>query len=293
MGVDGSPDSRSALRWAGRLATATGLRLRLAHAWGHGVRPDGAFASTHTNQVALESDVTARLQEVAGQELDDHAVVAGYAALRGPTAAALDRCAWDTGAQLIVVGTRGSGGAARVLLGSVSRELASSPAHAVAVIPEHDASARATGAEQRLLVAHDGSDGAARALRWAGAIARRAGAEVVVVHAHDTPVPHPSTSEEAAWAEERRRRVVEEWSAPLQELGITHRAVLGTDGPHRLVRQVADAERPLCCVVGAPGERPFPQRLLGSLTDRLVKELAWPIVVVPGPHDRPGWPIED
>jgi nucleotide-binding universal stress UspA family protein len=189
---------------------------------------------------------------------------------------------------MIVVGARGAGGALRSLLGSVSRELTGCPAHVVAVVPPDE---RTDDAGPRpILVGVDGSDGSARALRWAADAAARAGVDVVAVHAFTSPIPDPVRAEVTSLVRERRERLEEEWCAPLRAVDVPYRAVLEEGDARDVIRRVADEVRPICGVVGSRGLGAFSARLLGSVTHHLARELAWPVVIVPSARDRAIWP---
>lgn len=289
VGIDSSPEAMAALRWAAGLAGATGQELTLAFAWQHGGRLEGLDVATPGPDAAeLEAGVEARLQELAGQ-LDDPGLVTTCRALRGDPATALLREADRRGAGLVVVGASGTGGALRSLLGSVSRQLTECPDRAVAVVAHGEGAADDEPAGPgTLVVGVDGSAGSSRAVRWAGEVARRSGADVVVVHAAEVP-PDLGPDDAAGVVHESRQRVEDEWCGPLRRLGVAHRVVHEPGDPHTLVSRVADEVRPRAVVVGSRGLGPVSQRLLGSVTHRLVRELGWPTVIVPSPRDRVAW----
>ncbi|HEY8340519.1 MAG TPA: universal stress protein [Egibacteraceae bacterium] len=129
VGVDGSPSSLSALRWAARQARLTGAPLRVVHAYHAGDRGGrrvvgsgvgtGASAATLARQAANEL-----LDEVCAQAADAlEGVDVTTEPREGGATAALLAAAAD--ADLLVVGSRGRGGFADLLLGSVSHQCAS------------------------------------------------------------------------------------------------------------------------------------------------------------------------
>jgi nucleotide-binding universal stress UspA family protein len=121
-GVDGSPSSLSALRWAIRQASLTGATVDAVIAWHY---PDLAASSGYG--IALEGDDPG-FQEVAekiiteaiSSTLSPDSDVRVHPQVTGGVAAQvlLDASA---GADLLVVGSRGHGGFAEALLGSVSQ----------------------------------------------------------------------------------------------------------------------------------------------------------------------------
>lgn len=132
VGVDGSDGAREALRWALAEARLRKAPLRIIHAWtyafigaaGGGYGYMGGFNSSTT--IDIESDELQReaeelvdhlIAEVAGDVKDievERQVIGGSAAeiLVGAVSAG----------DLLVVGSRGHGGFAGLLLGSVSQQ---------------------------------------------------------------------------------------------------------------------------------------------------------------------------
>jgi nucleotide-binding universal stress UspA family protein len=120
VGVDGSPASISALRWAAREAELRGAPLRVVHAWAP-VPPMYAGYYTGIDGEVMEKAARAVLDESTDQGLTaatdinvDARLMVGGAAQNLITAAA--------GAQLLVLGARGHGGFAGLLLGSTTHQ---------------------------------------------------------------------------------------------------------------------------------------------------------------------------
>ncbi|HUY47918.1 MAG TPA: universal stress protein [Streptosporangiaceae bacterium] len=117
VGVDGSAGSTEALRWAARQARLTGAALEAVIAWQYPaffgwapVGPDDADIGKIAERALSDA-----LNEVFGPDWPDWVrtrVVEGY-----PAQALVNASA---GAELLVVGSRGYGGFADALLGSVS-----------------------------------------------------------------------------------------------------------------------------------------------------------------------------
>lgn len=114
VGVDGSPNSAAALRWAARYATLRGAELHAVIAWenvlGFGFAPISAQALEQEAQQVLERTVN----KVLGKE---HPLEVVPMVIRGNPTEVLVEAAHD--AELLVVGDRGYGGFAGLLLGSV------------------------------------------------------------------------------------------------------------------------------------------------------------------------------
>jgi nucleotide-binding universal stress UspA family protein len=121
VGVDGSPQSASALAWAVRYARATGASIRAIRAWHYpaavGPAPIGVAPAS----------VSAEVSEAQQQELDQAVTdalgdkppvtVQSKIAYGHPAQVLVDESA---DADLLVVGSRGHGGFTGMLLGSVS-----------------------------------------------------------------------------------------------------------------------------------------------------------------------------
>jgi nucleotide-binding universal stress UspA family protein len=118
VGVDGSPSSMRALRWAVRQAKLTGCEVDAVTAWrypsSYGLAPTADEAMDFQGDAA--KILTDALNEVSGAGPD---VVVCPSVLEGHPAEVLVRAA--RGADLLVVGSRGHGGFAGALLGSVSQ----------------------------------------------------------------------------------------------------------------------------------------------------------------------------
>jgi nucleotide-binding universal stress UspA family protein len=120
VGVDGSEPSKSALRWAARVAAVTGAGIDAVIAWQPA--PNYGWAITDANwrpDEDAEKVVTAAADEVfdAQRPLDLRLLVC-----RGnPAKVLLDA---SDGAEMLIVGSRGHGGFVGLLLGSVSANCA-------------------------------------------------------------------------------------------------------------------------------------------------------------------------
>jgi nucleotide-binding universal stress UspA family protein len=127
VGIDGSPGSATALRFALEEARLRGTTLQVVLAWQAPAMTyaDGAGASANVGI----ADLSAELKSQAGKALDaaladldvgdvplEEHVLEGH-----PAGVLLEAAA---GADLLVVGSRGQGGFARLLLGSVGHEVA-------------------------------------------------------------------------------------------------------------------------------------------------------------------------
>jgi nucleotide-binding universal stress UspA family protein len=124
VGVDTSPGSLIALDWALELAGRLGARLITVHSVG--LLEEGGYRP-HPDLAALIDDARARVGVSAATQVD-------IVAEDGVPPDVVLRVAEREGADLIVVGTRGLGGALRQL-GSTSEALVSRSLLPVVVVP--------------------------------------------------------------------------------------------------------------------------------------------------------------
>lgn len=117
VGVDGSEGSKSALRWAADYARRGGGRLLAVGAWQYPTMYYGYAVALPDDDLAEETKraVRATVTEVLGSEPD---IAVETRIAQGPAAEVLLDAA--SAADLLVVGSRGHGAFAGMLLGSVS-----------------------------------------------------------------------------------------------------------------------------------------------------------------------------
>ena len=182
VGIDGSGTSRMALRWA--VAEA---RLRVAH-----LKILAAYSWTWPPD---EFDDMSELPEYLGQRFEEMAAeavaearalepgveVTGGAVLGDPASALLEA---GRTAAMVVVGNRGHGGFAGLLLGSVSQQVATHAAGPVVVVR-----GRADAPPGPIMVGVDGSPSAQRALHFGFEEAQRRDCELVAVRSYPVPIP--------------------------------------------------------------------------------------------------------
>lgn len=130
VGVDGSGPSKSALRWAARIAQATGATIQAITAWeyptglGWGMPPEGWQP---------EADMRAMLEDTLVEVFGSQRPPGLEAMVEyGPPRVVLLEAAKHAG--MLVVGSRGHGGFAGLLLGSVSAACAEHAQRAVLVV---------------------------------------------------------------------------------------------------------------------------------------------------------------
>lgn len=133
VGVDGSGPSLGALRWAARQARLTGATLRVTTAWE--ISSAAGWAPSFPVDYDPEADARTILDEAVLDTLGPTPDVPVERVVREGHAASVLLAVAD-GAELLVVGSRGHGALAGMLIGSVSEHVVRHAPCAVVVV--HD-----------------------------------------------------------------------------------------------------------------------------------------------------------
>jgi nucleotide-binding universal stress UspA family protein len=276
VAVDGSTGAAHALRWAAERATTAGSELRVMTAWETPALlgfPAGAgiVVPTEADLAALGQQL---LDEAIADAAPDHMPTAQRSVRQGRPAFAVLEEIESYVPDLVVVGTHGHSVMARVLLGSVSSNIASHAPCPVVVVPEQ-ANIGQTGPVR---VGFDGSDGSRAALAW---VAHHASCPIEVVHAWKLPkifgTPRHSSEEIEASATE----VIESVVAPLPVRDSVIIKVVEGEAREVLLR---NTDKLAALVVGRRRTGPLAS-LLGSVSTYVASHADLPVVVVP--------PLED
>ena len=280
VGIDGSECAANAVRWVVANAPGRATSIELSTAW---QTPIVGAPSISSPPVAVFDDselIAAAADEIeavaARWRVDLDVPVESYVGRGGPAEVLL---AAAEHAGLLVVGSRGRGGFARLLLGSTSTQCATHAAVPTVVVPG-DVEPVAT---RRILVGFDGSQNAQAAARWAVEFASP-GSTVVVAWVWDaTPLTvgsdaffFPDASDLAA---ERFNHLVEplEYEAAASDVILEREFIRGT--PRAALSGEADDVD--LVVVGARGHGAVGSALLGSVSTWMLHHVHRPIVVVP------------
>lgn len=131
VGYDSSPGAHAALRWAAEEARLRGASLDVVHAWTYYVV--GATGLMPVDPTDLEAAAGTVLDEALAELGTVRGVEVNRRLTEGPAAQALLHAA--EGADLLVVGSRGRGGFAGLLLGSVSQQVSHHARCPVVIVP--------------------------------------------------------------------------------------------------------------------------------------------------------------
>ncbi|MFF0393010.1 universal stress protein [Kitasatospora sp. NPDC004615] len=175
-GFDGSARSETAVGWAAAEAARQGEPLRIVHAWPWlgSAWSDGPAAAPHRGALLKLEEVADRLRGVH-PALD----VVTEAVADDPADALLARAAEH---RLVVLGSRGLGGFAGLVVGSVGLAVAARSTTPVVLVRDGAPAAPADAADRPEIVVGVGGESSAAVLEFAFAEAERRGARVRAVH---------------------------------------------------------------------------------------------------------------
>ncbi|RYV49922.1 universal stress protein [Pengzhenrongella frigida] len=290
VGVDGSAASLHALDWAAAEAVTHGLTLKLVCAYS---LPSFTAASLDGGYAALDDTAIQEGARVVLAEAQARADALGVPATSllatgDATGVLVDL---SRTARLVVLGTRGGGGFADRLLGTVSSAL---PAHAfcpTVVVPTRPPARSGDVAQlpiepvRRIVVGVDGSPASDLALRQAIREAKAWGAELTAV----AGVPLGSGAGALAWlpaavdhesvladVAEGLNVVVDRALVDLPGVEVKRHALDGTGAA--LLTEFSTATDLI--VVGSRGRGGFTGLLLGSTSQAVLSHSATPVMVV-------------
>ncbi|WP_371592279.1 universal stress protein [Streptomyces virginiae] len=286
VGVDGSPESRAAARWAAREAVLRQVSLRLVHAVDWPLDP--VFPGLGRQDVDRWADhaLTGTVREL--HERHPHLEISTRCLTARP-AAALAAEAADAG--LLVLGSRGLGGLVGFLVGSVAMSTVVATDTPVVLVrvaddPEdgEDSDGPSAGSRAEVVVGVDIHEACDRVLAFAFEEAARRDRPLRAVHGWKMPaaysyVPFFDPDDERDIARSVTRMVEDvllPWRHKFPEVSVSHDVRTGSAGEH-LVRASRGAG---LLVVGRHVRRsPFGAHL-GSAAHAVLHHAAAPVAVI-------------
>lgn len=279
VGYDGSDCAALALDWAIGEAEARGRPLTLCHAW-------------QIPYPGLLPPPSEEIRKAAGEVLEEGAELA-RAKATGLTVRTLLVCGapiqvlYEIGpaADLVITGSRGRGGIAQLLLGSVSAQLAEHARFPV-VIVRGSVEPPPEVYPGRIVVGLDGSPAAARALDFAFEEAHLHGVPLTAVCAWPREVaatlsaPFVDAGGMRGMAEVRFGRLLAPWQERHPEVRVEERFTAGH--PAEVLTAAAESARLL--VVGARGLGGLRGALLGSVSHAVLRDAPCPVAVLHAPR---------
>ena len=290
VGVDGSPTSHPALRWAAHEASTRHLPIHLVSAWNPSYDLDTLGLATAAVEEHCGAVLDAAEREVL--ELDPSLTVTRTAYI-GPATTAL--MSVSRHADVVVVGSRRLRPLSAFLLGATSLEVTAHASCPVVVVRDDDAThaTRATTGQREgaptgsgeVVVGVDGTSWSTDAIAFAFAYASSHGLPLTVLHAFQVEYVAGLVAELAA--EDLSNRVAQE------ELAVTSEAVAGWQEkyPEVSVETVTIRHHPVDALVEASasaslvvlgGRRRGPLRgaLLGAIGHGVLHDAHCPVAVV-------------
>lgn len=274
VGTDGSDPAQAAVAWAADEAARrlVALRILTAYEWPWLGAPVGVIGEKERDvRGHAEEMVDAAVQEVAGTH---RGLSVKGVSVYGDPARALLSAAND--ADLVVVGSRGRGGFASLLLGSVSQRVATHADCPVAVIRGH-------AHDGPVMVGADGSAGAGHALGAGFEFAAGYGYRLTAVRACRLPEPpwgdSPPHTIDPRHFQAAEHQALEEslvpWRNKFPDVRVT--ALAGPGSAAEML--VAVSARARLLVVGSRGHGQIVGTLLGSVGLALLHHAECPVLV--------------
>jgi nucleotide-binding universal stress UspA family protein len=281
VGIDGSPASDAAVRWAAHEAVIRDMALTLVHV------ADPA-ASTWAQAPLL--DDLAEWQKAEGRSILAHgskiARDTAFDRVKIPVSTEFLSAATvstlvdlSSVAKLIVVGTNGRGALARRLLGSVSSGLVRH-AHCPVAVIHADAPPMLHLAQAPVLVGIDGSPSSELAMAIAFDEASRRHVDLMALHAwcDGDASDLPSVEWPEVRAEEKKRLMTGALAGWLKRYpDVTVQTRLVCDRPARALVETSRSAQ--LVVVGSHGRNALTRTLLGSVSNAVVQSVRVPVIV--------------
>lgn len=283
VGVDGSREALQAAEWAAARAKLNNAHLQLVCAY---ALPSYTAASMESGFAVIDNDVIRASAQTVVDETLTHLAKLGYQAEGrvepgDPTAVLVQL---SEQADLIVVGTRGTGGFADRLLGATSSALPAYSRCPVVVVPGRGADQQFTPVK-KIVIGVDGSSRSRKSLRRAIEEAALWGAQLTAVDA----VPMASSAGVLAWlpATVDRESILRDVRDELKAICKAESAGSGVEihahaldgNPAALLTEFSTAVE--LVVVGTRGRGGFAGVLMGSTSQSVLAHSTCPVLVLP------------
>ncbi len=279
VGIDGSPGSHAAVRWAAEAAVLRDEPVTLMHV----IAPIVVSWPIDHLEVSY-----AEWQEDNAQHIIEQAQKTLDAAIGDSRPAVRARLRHDgivteltdasANAKMVVVGSRGLGPISGAMLGSVSRVLLHH-AQCPVVVTKADA-VKARDRTSPVLLGIDGSQASEAATAFAFDEASRRGVDLVALHAWSDVGVFPILGMDWQEYEEQGHEVLAErlagWHERYPDVHVRRRVVC--DRPARWL--IDESRRAQLVVVGSRGRGGIAGMLLGSVSTAVAESASTPVIVV-------------
>lgn len=280
VGVDGSPESHAAVRWAAQEAVLRRRPVTLLHV----VAPivvtwptEPVITGFYEWQEDNATEVLKQSQETLHSEVEGSPSPEVHLELRHD-GIMTELSSASESADMIVVGSRGLGPVGGAVLGSVSRALLH---HArCPVIVARERVVRRPDRNLPVLLGIDGSPASEAATAFAFEEASRRGVELVALHAWSDVAVFPVLGMDWHTYEQQGHEVLGErlagWQEAYPDVHISRRIVC--DKPARWL--IDESKHAQLVVVGSRGRGGISSMLLGSVSTAVAESATTPVAVV-------------
>ncbi|MEU4392151.1 universal stress protein [Kribbella sp. NPDC023855] len=266
VGIDGSADGLLALAWAADLAARRGWGVRAVHV---------VDEETQTTGAGVLDEAVEELRRLGCTD-------ATFELETGNPAEVLLKLSSDE--PVLVVGRRGLGGFAELVMGSTSQVCAALARTTLVVVP--DSWQPVHGPRGQIVVGVDGSHACQGAIRFAFESAAERGAELSLVHVPDIPESFPSPDlwldpADAPWRHDARVMVTEAlagWGDKYPD--VVFRTHYRPGHPVQVLAK--ESQYADLLVVGGLGRSQFTPLRLGSVSRGVLHYARCPVAIV---HD--------
>jgi len=279
--IDLSAGSGRAMAVAARIAGEADAELVLLHAW---QVPAGIFPM----EQPIPAELLQRMNDEAQRGLEAAVREAATLGARRVTPALRHGIPWmsivdtleDPAFDLVVIGTHGRTGLARILLGSVAEKVVRhAPCPVLAIRPAGEPKPFT-----HALCPTDFSEDSRRAIDFAAELVRPGGAGITLLHVIEAPVSYSGELPDPDLIRELDRRSadqLEAWAARLRSMSsipVTTQSRVGWPGAEILAAVDHDPSIDLV-VMGSHGRTGIKRVLLGSVAEKVVRHARCPVCV--------------
>jgi nucleotide-binding universal stress UspA family protein len=282
VGVDGSPGSTAATAWALDEAGRRDAALETVYAWALPTFAYSAPEFVDPDPDRVEAEGLALIDQALALVSATSAVKIHSRVENGRAFGVLCRIADEPDVRMLVVGSRGHGDLAELVLGSVSHALSHHAPAPLVIVPRVNGD-QDSPPKGRVVVGVDGSPIAAAALRWAAREARLRGAtlEVIVAWSTSKAVFPTRFSIRAPLEQDMQQHAQDILDRALEELGDpgvpVEGKVLRGGASTVLINRSREADM---LVVGTRGRGRAKEALLGSVSHACTHHTHAPIAIV-------------
>ena len=290
VGVDGSRGSQAAVAWALYEAARRNAEVETVFAWTVPARAYDAPGFLPVEPKAIEAEGRALLDQSLALVSSRPRVHVHSRVGEGRPADVLAKVAEEPEVCMLVVGTRGHGDLARLVLGSVSHALSHHCPKPLVIIPRAGDPPFTFALQDRIVVGVDGSPGSDIALRWAAEEAEIRGATLEVVVAWSLsravfPTRFSIPGSVGLCQHKAARRLADKAMAQVGSAGVAVESRVSQGGASSLL--IDEACWADLLVVGRRGLNRAKEALVGSVSHACARRSPTPVVIVPSEQMGP------